>query len=122
MSGTNFNLGRDCQVVLMGPFGRVDLNEVTGFSSRQMTKPVNIAPLNGPPQFAEVPDGWEGEFEVDRANSAVDDLASAIESGFWAAGVGVTPSSTLYQYVTEVNGSTSTYQFQGAALKFDTGA
>ncbi len=33
MSGTTFSLGRDCTLVVMGPFGRVDLTHVTGFEA-----------------------------------------------------------------------------------------
>ena len=35
-----FSVGRDCQLVVMGPYGRVDLSHVTGFESRQVTAAV----------------------------------------------------------------------------------
>jgi hypothetical protein len=115
MSGTNFSLGRDCQLVVMGPFGRVDLTHVTGFDSRQMTRPVRVDRLDGQQLGAEIPKGWEGSFEVERGNSTVDDMIAASEAAFMATGE--RPQGTLYQYVAEVDGSTSTYQYNGVVFK-----
>ena len=57
----------------------------------------------------ELPKGWEGSFELERGSSAVDDFIAAAEQQYFngtslAAG-------TMYQYVTETDGSTSTYQY-----------
>jgi len=42
-----FSLGRDCQLVVIAPTGRVDLTHVTGFDSRQITHPIRIDRLDG---------------------------------------------------------------------------
>jgi len=110
-----FSLGRDCQLVVIGPAGRVDLSHVTGFDSAQMTRPIRIDRLDGTQLAAELPRGWEGSFDIERGNSAVDDFIAASEQAYHASGQ--MPVSTLYQYVTEANGSTSTYQFDGAVFK-----
>lgn len=60
------------------------------------------------------PAGWRGQFQVDRGSSALDDLISAIEAAFW--NLGVIGSGTIYQYITESDGSTSTYEFIGVSL------
>lgn len=52
-----FNLGRDCTVILIGPYGRVDLTEVTDFEVKQKTDTVAVKPLNGPPMEAHGPAG-----------------------------------------------------------------
>lgn len=115
MTSTAFSIGRDCQLVVMGPFGRVDLSHVTGFEARQVTLPVRIDRIDGTQLAAELPKGWEGYFEIERGSSAVDDFIAAIEAAYVANGA--IPSGTLYQYVQETNGSLSTYQFDGVVFK-----
>jgi len=115
MSSTLFSVGRDCQLVVIGPAGRVDLTHVTGFESRQMTHPVRIDRMDGATLAAELPKGWEGSFELERGNAAVDDFIAAAEAQFFAHGH-VQPGS-LYQYVTETDGSTSTYQYDGVVFR-----
>lgn len=115
MPTTQFSIGRDCQLVVMGPAGRVDLTYVTGFESRQITNPVRIDRLDGVPMAAELPKGWEGSFEVERGTSEVDDFIAAAEAAYFAAGD--LPFGSLYQYVTEVDGSTSTYQYDAVVFK-----
>ncbi len=115
MASTNFSVGRDCQLVVMGPYGRVDLTFVTAFDSKQLTKSVRVACIDGTPLGAELPVGWEGEFEVERGSSAVDDFIAAIEASYFT-GKSV-PTATLYQYISEANGGTSTYQYEGVVFK-----
>jgi hypothetical protein len=112
---TAFSIGRDTQLVVMGPNGRVDLNHVTGFESRQITSPVRVSRLDGTQLAAELPKGWEGSFEVERGTSALDDFISTMEQNYYS-GAGTTPG-TMYQYITEVDSSVSTYQFDGVVFK-----
>jgi hypothetical protein len=99
----------------MGPQGRVDLTYVTGFESRQVTQSVRLDRLDGVPMGAELPKGWEGSFEVERGTSDVDDFIAAAEQAFFTQGS--LPAGTVYQYIAEVDGSTSTYQYSGVAFK-----
>lgn len=110
-----FSLGRDTQLVVIAPSGRIDLTHVTGFDSRQMTHPIRIDRLDGTQMAAELPKGWEGSFDLERGSSAVDDFIAATEQSFYTSGQ--MPTSTLYQYVAEADGSTSTYQYEGAVFK-----
>jgi hypothetical protein len=112
---TAFSIGRDTQLVVMGPNGRVDLSHVTGFESHQITSPVRISRLDGTQLAAELPRGWEGSFEVERGTSALDDFISVIEQDFYNGGGA--PSGTMYQYITETDSSVSTYQFDGMVFK-----
>ena len=115
MVTTTFSVGRDCQLVVMGPTGRVDITHVTGFESRQITHPIRVDRLDGTQMAAELPKGWEGSFEIERGNSAVDDFVAAAENLYYVNGR--VPPGTLYQYVTETDGSTSTYQYDNAVFK-----
>ncbi len=115
MTTTTFSVGRDCQLVVIGPAGRVDLTHVTGFESRQLTHAIRVDRLDGAQMAAELPKGWEGSFEIERGNSAVDDFIAAAENQFFTSGR--VPPGTLYQYVTETDGSTSTYQYDNVVFK-----
>ncbi len=115
MSTTTFSIGRDTQVVMIGPFGRVDLLHVTGFDSRQLTQSVRITALDGSQLATELPKGWEGSFDVERGDSTVDDFISQLEAAYYAGGP--VAAGTLYQYVNEPDGSTSTYQYNSVVFK-----
>jgi hypothetical protein len=115
MSLTTFSIGRDTQLVVIGPSGRVGLSHVTGFESRQLTQSVRVSRLDGTQLGAELPKGWEGSFEIERGTSALDDFISSIEQNFYN---GAAPQQgSMYQYITETDGSVSTYQFDGVVFK-----
>ncbi len=93
----------------------VDLTYVTAFESRQITAPVRIDRIDGVQMAAELPKGWDGYFELERGSSAADDFIAVMEVAFLAGSA--VPSGTLYQYVAETDGSTSTYQYDGVVFK-----
>jgi hypothetical protein len=115
MPSNTFSVGRDCQLVVMGPFGRVDLTHVTGFESRQVTSPIRIDRIDGVLLAAELPKGWEGYFDLERGSSAADDFIARLEASY-LSGALIVPG-TLYQYVQETDGSTSTYQYNTVVFK-----
>lgn len=112
---TAFSVGRDTQLVVIGPAGRIDLSHVTAFESRQLTHSIRVSRLDGTPMGAELPKGWDGHFELERGTSAVDDFIAALEQGYYDGAE--TPSGSMYQYVTEPDGSVSTYQYDGVVFK-----
>jgi hypothetical protein len=115
MSGSMFSVGRDCQVVVLGAYGRVDLVHVTGFEGRQMTASVRVDRIDGLQLGAELPKGWEGHFDLERGNSAVEDFIAQLEAAYRN---GQSPApGTLYQYITESDGSTSTYQYNNVVFR-----
>jgi hypothetical protein len=115
MSDSMFSVGRDCQVVVLGAYGRVDLTHVTGFEARQMTASVRVDRIDGVQLGAELPKGWEGHFDLERGSSAVEDFIAQLEADYHN---GQSPAAgTVYQYVTESDGSTSTYQHSNVVFK-----
>lgn len=115
MSFTAFSVGRDTQLVVMGPSGRVDLDFVTAFESRQLTQSVRVSQLDGTQLGAELPRGWEGSFELERGNSAVEDFIASAEQAYYSGGTFT--ASAMYQYINETDGSTTTFQYGGVILK-----
>jgi hypothetical protein len=115
MSLTMFSVGRDTQLVVIGPAGRIDLTHVTVFESRQLTQSVRVDRLDGNQMGTELPKGWEGSFELERGSSTVDDFIAAAEQQYFN-GHSI-PGGTMYQYVNETDGSTSTYQYDSVTFK-----
>src|SRR3954451_24927824 len=115
MSLTMFSVGRDTQLVVIGPSGRIDLTHVTSFDSRQITQSVRVDRLDGTHMGTELPKGWEGHFEIERGNSAVDDFVAATEQQYFN-GSSSNPAM-MYQYITETDGSTSTYQYDNVNFR-----
>jgi len=117
MSGTitTFNIGRDSQLVVLGPYGQIDLEHVTGFESRQITSSVRVNKMDGTQIGAELPKGWEGSFELERGNSTADDFIAQAEAAFYNGSF--IPAGAMYQYVNETDGSVSTYQYNLVVFK-----
>ncbi len=115
MPYNTFSIGSDCQVVIVGPFGRIDISHVTEFEARQLTMPIRVDRLDGIQLGAELPKGWSGSFSLDRGSAAADNFIAQVEATFLSGGM--INGGTLYQYVNEPDGSTSTYQFSGVVFK-----
>lgn len=114
----SFNVGSDCRVVVQHPLaagGQLSLGDVTNFKSEQQTKALNYTRMDGQTKKGEYPTGWSGSFQLERTGHDVDDFICTIEQAILN---GQNPGAgTIYQYTTETDGSTSTYQFTGVAFK-----
>lgn len=112
---STFSIGRDAQLVIIGPQGRLDLSYVSGFEAHQLTHSIRVSRLDGTQMGTEIPKGWEGSFDLERGNSAVEDFIAATEQAYFNGSLNGT--SAMYQYITETDGSTSTYQYDGVTFK-----
>ena len=110
-----FSVGRDTQLVVIAPSGTMNLTHVTAFDSRQVTQSIRINRLDGNQLGMELPKGWEGSFELERGDSVVDDFIAATEQNYFNGSMG--GLSSMYQYVSEVDGSTSTYQYDSVVFR-----
>jgi len=109
-----YSIGRDCRITLVWNGSRVDLRDVTGFQVSQETVTQRASPLNGVPVEFNTPGGWRGSFSIARADATLDALIATIESQFWNAGM--IGSGTLYQYISEPDGTTSTWEFANISM------
>ncbi|AFW00509.1 phage protein [Gluconobacter thailandicus F149-1 = NBRC 100600] len=110
-----YSIGRDCRITVLWNGQRVDLRDVTSFGASQETHALRASPLNGMPVEFNVPNGWRGSFQIARASAALDNLVAAIEAAYWNAGT--VGSGTIYQYVTEPDGTTSTWEYTNISIK-----
>ena len=114
MSISTFSVGRDTQLVVIGPSGRIDLTHVTAFDSHQVTQSIRVNRLDGNQMGMELPKGWEGSFELERGDSVVEDFIANMEQSYFNGSM--SELGSMYQYVSEVDGSTSTYQYDSVVF------
>ena len=122
MANDNFTVGRDCQAVLIAPNGtRFDMSKITDFSEKAEYKTASSSPLNAPKQERYLPDGHRLSFSFDRRDGANEAIFAAIEQSWWSVGsadLGTSTAGSVFIYITETDGSTTTHQFRGVSLKF----
>lgn len=99
----------DCQLVILGAFGRIDLSHVTGFVEEQYTGWSGTK--------------WSGSFRIERGSKATDDLFGLLDAAFFSQ---TKEPVTIYQYVMVPNppytgGESRVYQFDNARLSLAPG-
>lgn len=112
-----FTIGRDIAINITMPQGPVRFSNVTGFTKKQNSTAIDSKGLDGTDRFGEIPSGWEGTIEIDRANSNLDRAFAYLE-GLYYAGQNV-PSSSISETITEADGSVTQFRYTGVAFKFD---
>lgn len=110
-----FSVGRDIATNIQTPTGSLVLSLITKFSAKPETTDKKVKGLDGVTRHLIFPDGWTGDFEVERQDSNVDDFFAAQEANYYA-GQNLLPS-TITETITEVSGATTQYQFSGVILK-----
>jgi len=113
----DFSVGRDIALTIVTASGPLTLNMITGFHRRQETVEVKVKGLDGVTRHVRFFDGWNGGFDIERADSTVDDYFAQLESNYYA-GINEQPG-TLTETISEVNGSLSQYRYLGVLLKYD---
>jgi hypothetical protein len=117
MPVAGFTIGRDVSIKINMPQGPVKFSNITKFTKQQISTGIESKGLDGTDRFGEIPSGWQGTIEVDRANGNLDRAFAYLE-GLYYSGKNV-PGSTITEVITEVDGSTTTFRFTGVSFKFD---
>ncbi len=90
----------DCQLVITGPFGRIDLTHVTDFRDDQ--------------DF----DGWECSFRLERGGKVENDLFGLLDAQFFSQ---TTEPIEVWRYETLGIAGTRTYLYPDARLSLAKG-
>lgn len=112
-----FSVGRDITLTIVTANGPLNLNLITGFQSSPETAETKVKGLDGVTRHVRFWDGWRGSFNVERADSKVDDYFALLESNYYA-GVSEQPA-TITETVTEVSGAVTQWRFLNVLLKLD---
>ncbi|GAJ29197.1 hypothetical protein [Acidomonas methanolica] len=113
-----YSIGRNCRVTLLWNGSRVDMRDVTSFQASQVTRAQRADPLNSVPVVFNTPGGWRGSFGVVRADATLDSLVAAVEAAFWNGGI--LGSGTIYQYISEPDGSQTTWEYTNVTMTLET--
>ncbi len=117
MPQSGLNVGSDARFDILTATGVLALPTLTTFGAKKITHKGKVNPLNGLPINLQFPDGWEGTFNVSRADGTLDDYFAQVEAA-QLAGANL-PAGTIHQTVTNPDGSTSQYMFTGVQLYYD---
>lgn len=115
---TGFNIGKETSLDLVHPtVGVINFGLLTSFNSRPIRNRLTSTPITngGKSVFRNVFTGWEGSFEVDRADSVVDTLFQLLEDNFYAG------LQETYFMITETirnpDGSVDEYRYKNVVLE-----
>lgn len=118
MPQQGLNIGKDARFDFYMPTGTLTLPTLLKFMSKKITQKQTVKPLNGLPIHLSFQEGgWEGSFEVSRADSTLDDYFAAYEAAYYAGAN--QPGGFIQETIHEISGPPSTYQYQGVILYFD---
>ncbi|WGS53581.1 hypothetical protein LFL96_21220 [Paraburkholderia sp. D15] len=118
MPQAGLNIGSDYRFDVLTATGLLTLPTLLRFNKKKITNKLTVKPLNTLPIHLSFQEGgWEGTFEVSRADSTLDDYFAALEAAYYA-GVNQ-PSGFIQETIQEIGGNISTYQLQGVVLYFD---
>lgn len=117
MPVNGFSVGRDVTTTISTPDGTLTPTLITKFSAKQQKVTKKVKGLDGITRTLVFPDGWTGDFEFSRQDSALDDHFAQEEANYYA-GADSQPS-TIMQTITEPNGSVNQYQFTGVTFIYE---
>jgi len=115
MPQAGLSIGKDARFDFFTATGTLSLPTLLKFTAKKLNQKMTVKPLNGLPIHLNFQEGgWEGSFEVSRADSTLDDYFNFIEKSYYA-GANL-PAGTIQQTIEEISGPPSTFQFQGVVL------
>jgi hypothetical protein len=118
MSAVNgFNVGKDISLSVQNPNGNLLMVGLTSFSSKKGTIKLKSKRLGGKTFHGNIPDGWSGTFKIDRVDPSVDIFFANADAGYYAGQSA--PEGTIQEVISELDGSTTTWQYTGVVLTLD---
>jgi len=118
MPQSGLNIGSDYRFDVYTSAGLLTLPTLLNFKKRKITNKLTVKPLNTLPIHLSFQEGgWEGSFEVSRADATLDTYFANFEANYYA-GI-VQPAGFIQETITEISGPPSTFQLQGVILYFD---
>lgn len=117
----NFSVERDISFEIYDPLTREPqrFSIKTGWSRKQLTGRITVKSLAGVVLYGEDPEGWEGTLDLERASSALDDFIASLETAYYD-GKNIL-GATILETITEPDGRTTQYRYDGCAFKVDAG-
>lgn len=116
----DFNIGRDVTLDIIDPQeGELRFSIITGFDKNARNQELESRPLSGEVLFTHLPDGWEGTFDIDRANGDLDRWYARREAAYFRGGR--LTNVTITETITELDGSVSQYRYTNVSMTLSGG-
>ncbi|MFO0906776.1 MAG: hypothetical protein U0835_00150 [Isosphaeraceae bacterium] len=113
----SYSVGKDLAYTVVTPSGNLTLNGKTDYSIKPLFTELRHKGLNGINTAGVIPDGWQIEMRFDRTDPNVDNYFAQIEADYFN---GVNQQGgTIYETITEKDGSVSQYRYTDVILKYD---
>ncbi|ADE12136.1 hypothetical protein [Sideroxydans lithotrophicus] len=117
MPQNGYSIGRDVSLAVTTSNGPLTINKITGFNTKQETSKQKVKRLDGVTDTLRFFDGWSGSFEVERADSLVEDYFVQLEANYFA-GISEIPA-TILETISNPDGSTSQYRYEHVIMSLD---
>jgi len=112
------SIGSDYRFDVLTPTGLLTLPTLTKFSKKKIKSSITVKPIGSLPIILTFQEGgWEGSFEISRADATLDTYFSQFEAAYYA-GVNQ-PAGFISETINEVNGPPTSWQLQGVVLFFE---
>lgn len=118
MPQNGYSIGKDITLTVMTSAGQLQINEITGFHSKQETTKSKVKKISGQTRTLRFFDGWSGSFDVERADSVVEDYFIQLEANYYA-GVEEQPVTIMETIQNPGGKPPSQYLYTGVILSLD---
>lgn len=119
MPMNGYSIGSDATVNIISPSGPLRFLIHTGFTARQITSEQKVKRLDGIVDNLVFPEGWEGDFDFERQNSAIDEYFARFEANYYS---GIDNGAiSITQTIREPGGGLSQWRFVNVVMKFPEG-
>ena len=120
MPANGFNVGRDVKIIIKDPLqGTLRFRIKTGWKSEQVVKALESHGLDGNDRFANLPSGWRVNFDLDRADAAVDNYFANSEANYFAGQI--LGNVYIEEYITNADLSLSQFRYTNLAMRLTNG-
>jgi hypothetical protein len=110
------SVGIDVYIILTDQNGFVNTCRIKAFNAKQKTSDKETIALDGINRHVVIPIGWEGDIEMERTSSLVDDYIANLENNYYL-GQNI-PTATITETITEADASVTQYQYVGVVLRY----
>lgn len=111
------SVGRDIVLNFTNSSGSITTNRIKMFSAKQKTSNRETAALDGINRHINIPMGWEGNFEMERTSSVIDNYFANVEQIYYS-GQNI-PTISITETITNPDGSISQFQYIGVVMTLE---
>src|SRR3984957_8466364 len=112
-----FSLGKDLSYTIVNGTTTLTINGVTDYTTKPLFNKLKHKGIDGNPNHAAIPDGWEINIKLDRQDPTLDNFFAALEASYFA-GTNIS-NGTISAHITESDGTVSKFQYTNVSLSYD---